>query len=92
MQSVIEWSERGFKVREELSCSYQPSKKKREDIIDDYEPEFPSMLSDDLTDNDSFERVTNARMLSSYKIYDNYDNFLTNKLKSPRREVYTSRR
>lgn len=35
--------------REELSCSYIPSKKTREDLIYNYEQEFPSM-SEDITD------------------------------------------
>ncbi|XP_078043072.1 protein brambleberry [Augochlora pura] len=42
------WSRHSLTQREELSCSYIPSKKSREDLI--YQHDHPSMISDDGTD------------------------------------------
>ena len=52
MQSVASWSRQSLTQREELSCSYMPSRRNREDLIDSYENEFPSM-SEDVTDFES---------------------------------------
>ncbi|XP_076236306.1 protein brambleberry isoform X2 [Calliopsis andreniformis] len=50
MQSAASWSRQSLTQREELSCSYMPSRKNREDLVYNYEHEFPSMMSDDATD------------------------------------------
>ncbi|KZC04495.1 hypothetical protein WN55_05309, partial [Dufourea novaeangliae] len=50
LQSAVSWSRQSFTQREELSCSYVPSKKQREDLVYNYHREFPSMISDDVTD------------------------------------------
>ncbi|OAD55968.1 hypothetical protein WN48_04093 [Eufriesea mexicana] len=49
IQSAASWSRYNLVQREELSCSYIPLKKTREDLICDYKQEFPSM-SEDVTD------------------------------------------
>ncbi|EFN77904.1 hypothetical protein EAI_00587 [Harpegnathos saltator] len=48
VQSAISWSRQSSNAHEELSCSYQPSKKKREDVIRNYlnNRELPTMISD----------------------------------------------
>nr|XP_033321462.1 protein brambleberry-like [Megalopta genalis]XP_033321471.1 protein brambleberry-like [Megalopta genalis] len=48
IQHAASWSRQSFTQREELSCSYIPSKKSREDLI--YQHDHPSMISDDGTD------------------------------------------
>ncbi|XP_031830089.2 protein brambleberry isoform X1 [Nomia melanderi] len=50
VQSAISWSRQNYNQREELSCSYMPSKKPREDLIYSRQGEFPSMISEDATD------------------------------------------
>ncbi|CAK9826864.1 Protein brambleberry [Anthophora retusa] len=47
--SMISWSKQSLSQREELSCSYIPSRKTREDLIYNYQSDFPSM-SEDITD------------------------------------------
>ncbi|XP_017791205.1 PREDICTED: protein brambleberry-like [Habropoda laboriosa] len=49
VQSMISWSRQSLSQREELSCSYMPSRKTREDVVYNYEQDFPSM-SEDITD------------------------------------------
>ncbi|KAG7212647.1 hypothetical protein KM043_012930 [Ampulex compressa] len=49
VQSAASWSRQNLSEREELSCSYLPSKKSREDILYNGEHDFPSM-SEDITD------------------------------------------
>ncbi|KAH0550330.1 protein brambleberry-like [Cotesia glomerata] len=46
-QYMTVWFARNNLPMEELSCSYLPSKKSREDLIDDYGNEFPSVSEDD---------------------------------------------
>ena len=48
LQSATSWSRQGLTQREELSCSYMPSRKTREDLVPNFES--PSLLSDDATD------------------------------------------
>ena len=48
VQSATSWSRQGLTQREELSCSYMPSRKTREDLVSNFE--HPSLLSDDATD------------------------------------------
>jgi len=62
LQSIISWCRPcNPNIHEELSCSYQPSMKKREDVVY-VDQEFPS-VSDDVTSCDS----------SSTKNYDDYE-------------------
>ncbi|CAL7942179.1 unnamed protein product [Xylocopa violacea] len=75
IQSAISWSKQSFTQREELSCSYTSSRRNREDVVHNYEREFPSM-SEDITDfehsnviderntsMDEFENVVDANDL-----------------------------
>ncbi|XP_053989210.1 protein brambleberry-like [Hylaeus volcanicus] len=74
IQSVVPWSQQTVEQREELSCSYTSSKKSREDLVYNYQREFPSM-SDDVTDfeysqvkerdesMDDFENILDANEL-----------------------------
>ena len=48
VQSATSWSRQGLTQREELSCSYMPSRKTREDVVSNFD--YPSLLSDDATD------------------------------------------
>ncbi|XP_076652172.1 protein brambleberry [Halictus rubicundus] len=53
VQSAAFWSRQSFTQREELSCSYIPSKKPREDLVYNHQGDYPSMISDDFTDFDN---------------------------------------
>lgn len=52
-------------IREEMSCSYLPSKKAREELITDYARHYPNM-SDDIS-----ERILETPSLSD----ENYDQY-----------------
>ncbi|XP_012135755.1 protein brambleberry [Megachile rotundata] len=59
MQSIASWSKQSLTQREELSCSYIPSRRNREDLVHSYEREFPSM-SEDVTDFEN-SNIINGR-------------------------------
>lgn len=61
-QYMTVWYGRNNLPMEELSCSYLPSKKSREDLIDDYGNEFPSVSEDDSDFDRSFinENIVDA--------------------------------
>ncbi|XP_076300013.1 protein brambleberry [Lasioglossum baleicum] len=52
VQSLAFRSRQSFTQQEELSCSYIPSKKSREDLVYNHQGDYPSMISDDATDYD----------------------------------------
>ncbi|XP_017887042.1 uncharacterized protein LOC108629130, partial [Ceratina calcarata] len=72
VESVISWSKQSWPQREELSCSYTSSRRTREDLIRNYESEFPS-ISEDMTDfehshlvnesNDDLDKLIDANDL-----------------------------
>ncbi|XP_032668557.1 protein brambleberry-like [Odontomachus brunneus] len=69
MQSVVSWSRQNSNAHEELSCSYRSSKKMHEDVVHNYlnSQEFPSMISDDIINNDYFKPINASQ-------YDNASN------------------
>lgn len=69
MQSAVSWSRQNSNAHEELSCSYRSSRKKHEDVVRNYlnSQEFPSIISDDIIDNDSFKPMNASQ-------YDNASN------------------
>lgn len=75
IQSVISWSRRSSNAHEELSCSYQPSRRNREDIVHNYlkSREFPSIISDDVTDNDSSNAIHASQYIDNNSNYDDDD-------------------
>lgn len=65
IQSALSWSRQSLSAHEELSCSYQPSKRKREDVIQNHlkNRELQSMMSDDVTDNDSLQTTNTSQYI-----------------------------
>lgn len=71
MQTVASWSKPSFVQSEELSCSYISSKKNREDLIHNYEQEYPSM-SEDVTEDYENSNLIDERNRS----VDDYENLI----------------
>lgn len=57
IQSAVSWSRQNSGAHEELSCSYQPSRKKHEDVVDNYlnSRGFSKTMSEDVIDYNSFK-------------------------------------
>lgn len=55
LETIISWGGRNLNVHEELSCSYQPSRKKREDVVHN---ELLSTFASKITECDSSNDIT----------------------------------
>ncbi|XP_039313666.1 protein brambleberry isoform X2 [Solenopsis invicta] len=62
LETVVSWGGRNLNAHEELSCSYQPSKKKREDIIHNG-LQFPSFMTKRLIECDSSNDIATSRLM-----------------------------
>lgn len=72
METIASWGGRNLNAHEELSCSYQPSKKKREDTV--YNGLQFSNLKD-LIECDSSINETMPRLHYDDSFINNNDNF-----------------
>lgn len=70
MQTIASWSKPSFVQSEELSCSYISSRKNREDLIHNYEQEYPSM-SEDITDYENSNLIDERN-----RSVDDYENLI----------------
>ncbi|PBC33274.1 hypothetical protein APICC_01297 [Apis cerana cerana] len=70
VQAVASWSKPSFVQSEELSCSYISSRKNREDLIHNYEQEYPSM-SEDVTDYENSNLIDEKN-----RSVDDYENLI----------------
>lgn len=71
LQSAASWCRQNSAPVEELSCSYLPSRKSREDLINDYGRNYPSM-SEESTDFENSVNVAAER----YDRVDETDNII----------------
>lgn len=73
LETVSSWGGRNLNAHEELSCSYQPSRKKREDIV--YNGlQYPSFMTKRLIECDSSDDVTTPRLISEMQYENNFIN------------------
>ncbi|XP_003249531.1 protein brambleberry [Apis mellifera] len=70
VQTIASWSKPSFVQSEELSCSYISSRKNREDLIHNYEQEYPSM-SEDITDYENSNLIDERN-----RSVDDYENLI----------------